>query len=75
MRRKTAISAVATAEDRPPHPPEKQVFTDEYIIGCAFGRGSIESSGHQRVWGITEGSFDFAQDLPAGSDARKPLNL
>src|SRR5438552_7616889 len=34
-RRQTAISAVATAEDRPPHPPEKQVFTDEYIIGCA----------------------------------------
>ena len=45
MRRNTANSAVATAEDRPPHPPEKQVFTDEYIIvvprACRSGAGHV----------------------------------
>src|SRR5207248_11722729 len=74
-RRKIANSAVATAEDRPPHPPEKQVFTDEYIIGCASERGSIESSGHQKVGGLNRAPSTSLRISPAGPDARKAAQL
>src|SRR5438132_9850240 len=63
MRRKTANSAVATAEDRPPHPPEKQVFTDEYII--VVPRACRSGAGH-----VTFRRFHFS---PLGAPQRAPV--